>query len=285
MQPCGSKTADQIEPDEVHVLPHETEMFLLQTDARVSVRLSGASGRSTPPSNRTFRGASPVNNTLSQLLSNELEYELNFGGADSEMRKSELTLVLIEFLFVGCLGVDRCYMGQPCLGAVKGLTFGGLGVWAVLDLVAVVVTSLSQADNINAFGYRAELTNVLPAFWATIIFILVPICVPCVAFCWASVRILNQYLFADEDTEEMKAKPQLQESPDQFAERLEQKLREQPLEEQGTSRGSERLRNTPTCFEWRSFLSAFGLARSNRPSGSSRQPVQVQSADPSSSSG
>eukprot|EP00969_Alexandrium_andersonii_P078310 3453139-Alexandrium_andersonii.AAC.1 len=54
-------------------------------------------------------------------------------GHDEPQRASKLALVLIEVTLFGFLGADRCYMGQVWIGIIKGLTLGGLGIWAFID--------------------------------------------------------------------------------------------------------------------------------------------------------
>eukprot|EP00427_Karlodinium_veneficum_P022051 CAMPEP_0169102348 /NCGR_PEP_ID=MMETSP1015-20121227/22117_1 /TAXON_ID=342587 /ORGANISM="Karlodinium micrum, Strain CCMP2283" /LENGTH=168 /DNA_ID=CAMNT_0009163439 /DNA_START=80 /DNA_END=583 /DNA_ORIENTATION=+ len=43
--------------------------------------------------------------------------------------KNKVILAIIEMLFLGFCGIDRCYMGQTCIGIIKGITLGGLGIW------------------------------------------------------------------------------------------------------------------------------------------------------------
>ena len=59
--------------------------------------------------------------------------------------KNKLTAILLS-VFVGGLGIDRFYLGYTGLGVAKLLTCGGLGVWALIDLVMICTGSLRPAD-------------------------------------------------------------------------------------------------------------------------------------------
>ena len=61
--------------------------------------------------------------------------------------KDWLTAVLLS-LFVGVLGIDRFYLGYTGLGIVKLITCGGLGIWALIDLILIVMGRLPDVNNL-----------------------------------------------------------------------------------------------------------------------------------------
>jgi TM2 domain-containing membrane protein YozV len=53
-------------------------------------------------------------------------------------RKDKKWIVaLILSILVGGLGVDRFYMGYIGTGILKLITFGGLGIWWLIDLILI----------------------------------------------------------------------------------------------------------------------------------------------------
>ena len=50
--------------------------------------------------------------------------------------KKWLTALLLSIL-IGSLGVDRFYMGHVGLGILKLITFGGFGIWWLIDLILI----------------------------------------------------------------------------------------------------------------------------------------------------
>ena len=55
---------------------------------------------------------------------------------------------LLLSLFLGGLGADRFYLGYKNLGIIKLITCGGAGIWALYDLVMIIMGKLPDANGL-----------------------------------------------------------------------------------------------------------------------------------------
>jgi TM2 domain-containing membrane protein YozV len=63
----------------------------------------------------------------------------------SAPQKKFVTALLLS-LFLGSLGVDRFYLGYTGLGIAKLLTFGGLGIWSIIDFIMIATRKITAAN-------------------------------------------------------------------------------------------------------------------------------------------
>ena len=61
------------------------------------------------------------------------------------MGKNKVVAILLS-LFLGGLGIDRFYLGYIGTGILKLITFGGFGIWALIDLILIIVGKLKPKD-------------------------------------------------------------------------------------------------------------------------------------------
>jgi TM2 domain-containing membrane protein YozV len=92
------------------------------------------------------------------LTDNErLQFETQF----AHTRKNPTTALVLG-LFLGTLGIDRFYNGQPILGVLKLLTFGGLGFWAIIDWF-LIMGAVRRRNVGKAIEIRESLTLLRPS--------------------------------------------------------------------------------------------------------------------------
>lgn len=106
--------------------------------------------------------------------------------------KNKLILILFEaFFFLAFFGADRCYMGDVCLGVIKGLTLGGLGVWGCFDWAIVVLNCLNKSESIDTMGFKANFgkQNIDASFWIAVVMLVLLGIKVLVLCCFGTVHV------------------------------------------------------------------------------------------------
>ena len=58
------------------------------------------------------------------------------------------TIAVLLSLIVGVFGIDRFYLGYVGLGVLKLITLGGCGIWALIDLILIIMNRLNDANGL-----------------------------------------------------------------------------------------------------------------------------------------
>lgn len=58
--------------------------------------------------------------------------------ADPEVSRKSRLIALLLCWFLGVFGAHRFYVGRPLSAIFMILTLGGLGIWALIDLIVIV---------------------------------------------------------------------------------------------------------------------------------------------------
>lgn len=75
----------------------------------------------------------------------------------SQVRSSKNFLnTFLLSLFLGGLGVDRFYLGKFGTGVLKFLTFGGFGIWYLIDLVLILTDSITDKGGKKLSGREGK---------------------------------------------------------------------------------------------------------------------------------
>lgn len=90
-------------------------------------------------------GSLPTDSEGKWIVDKRSQEKISAGQTDLSLKDKGMLILLATLL--GIFGADRFYRGQIGLGIVKLLTFGGCGIWALIDYIMYMVSSLpSDSD-------------------------------------------------------------------------------------------------------------------------------------------
>jgi TM2 domain-containing membrane protein YozV len=67
----------------------------------------------------------------------------NIENMNEKSDKKRLVAFLLCF-FLGCLGIHRFYVGKVGTAILQIFTFGGLGIWCLVDTIMILVGSFKD---------------------------------------------------------------------------------------------------------------------------------------------
>jgi len=104
-----------------------------------------------------------MNTTFGDRAATQLQYELRLDEFSKDFievpKKNKIILSLILSSGLGCLGFDRCYMGQPILGMWKGVTMGGFIIMGVIDHMNIFFNCILMKPAIGVMNSTVNSTD------------------------------------------------------------------------------------------------------------------------------
>ena len=66
--------------------------------------------------------------------------------AHKEQSEKSWGTCFLLFLFLGCFGAHRFYVGKIGTAILYIFTFGGVGIWALVDLISIVFGNFTDKE-------------------------------------------------------------------------------------------------------------------------------------------
>ncbi len=76
---------------------------------------------------------------LERSMDNDASRDSSYQTTDNADRKKSKIVTLLLCMFFGMFGVHRFYVGKSASGFVQLITFGGCGVWTIIDFIGIIV--------------------------------------------------------------------------------------------------------------------------------------------------
>ena len=70
----------------------------------------------------------------------------NYHHIEGSSKHGRLCAALLCY-FLGCIGVHRFYVGKIGTGIAMIFTFGGFGIWAMIDLIMICCGNFRDSEN------------------------------------------------------------------------------------------------------------------------------------------
>ncbi|MCT4614983.1 MAG: NINE protein [Marinifilaceae bacterium] len=65
---------------------------------------------------------------------------------DQQQNQNKWITTLLLCWFLGVFGVHRFYTGHTLIGVLQLITFGGCGIWTIIDLIVIALGNFKDAE-------------------------------------------------------------------------------------------------------------------------------------------